>query len=76
MASRSPIRWATSVTVPPEARAVAECHAVEFGMAAIQSHQAALEAQLPQELGVLLSLPIVSCRSDGDRLRSLHHRKR
>ena len=56
-------------------RAVAERDALEHCIAAIQSHQAVIKTELPEELGVLLSLPMLSRHGDSDRLRALGNRK-
>jgi hypothetical protein len=48
-------------------RSVAERDAFEYRIAAVQSHQTVIRAKMPEELGVLLSLPVVSCHGDRDR---------
>ena len=56
-------------------RSVAERDAFEYRIAAVQSHQAVKKTQLPEELRVLLSLPVVSRHADRDRFRALGNRK-
>lgn len=51
-------------------RSVAERDAFEYRIAAVQSHQAVIKTQLPEELRVLLSLPVVSRHGDRDRFRA------
>jgi hypothetical protein len=50
-------------------RSVAERDAFEHRVAAVQSHQAMKETQLPEEFRVLFRLPVVSRHSDRDRVR-------
>src|SRR5262249_101100 len=56
-------------------RSVAECDAFEYRIAAVESHQTVIKTQLPEELRVLLSLPVVSRHGDRDRLGALGSRK-
>ena len=55
-------------------RSVAERDAFEYRIAAVQSHQAVIKTQLPEELRVLLSLPVVSSHGDRDRFFVLSNR--
>src|SRR6185369_7737850 len=55
---------------------VAERHAFEYRIAAVQSHQTVIKTQLPEEFRVLPGLPAVSRHGNGDRLRAPGHRKR
>src|SRR5258705_2015964 len=41
-------------------RSVAERDALEYRIAAVQSHQAVIKTQLPEELRILLRLPVLS----------------
>ena len=50
---------------------VAERDPFEYRIAAVQSHQAVVKTELPEELRVLLRLPAVSRHGDRDRLRAL-----
>jgi hypothetical protein len=56
-------------------RSVTERDVFEYRIAAIQPHQAVIKTQLPEELRVLLSLPVVSRHGDRDRFRALGDRK-
>src|SRR5215831_18007879 len=57
-------------------RSVAERDVLEHGGAAVQSHQAAWEPRLAEELGVLLRLPAVGCHRDRDGCRARFGRDR
>ena len=54
---------------------IAERDAFQYGMAAVQPHQAVIKAQLPEELRVFLRLPMISRHRDHDRFRCLGNRK-
>src|ERR1700732_346659 len=56
-------------------RSVAERDAFEYRIAAVQSHQAVKKTQLPEELRVLLGLPVVSRHGERDRFRALGNQK-
>jgi hypothetical protein len=47
--------------------------AFKYGIAAVQSHQAVKETQLPEELCVLFRLSVVSRHRDRDRFPSCRH---
>src|SRR5262245_48591449 len=56
-------------------RSVAERDAFEYCIAAVQSHQAVIKAELPEELRVFLGLPAVSRHRDRQRFCGLGNRK-
>src|SRR5262245_32830101 len=52
-------------------RSVAERDVFEHRIAGVQSHQAVIKTQLPEELRILLRLPVVSRHADRDWFRAL-----
>src|SRR6476659_2887180 len=56
-------------------RSVAERDPFEYRSAAVDAHQGVKKTQSPEELRVLLSLPVVSRHADRDRFRALGNRK-
>jgi len=56
-------------------RSVAERDAFEYRIAAVQSHQAVIKTQLPEEFSILFGLPVVSSHRNVDRFWALTDRR-
>src|SRR5436190_1473764 len=57
-------------------RSIAECEALKYRIAAVQSHQSARKPLLAEKFCIFFGLPVFGCHGDRYRFRAPGNRKR